>query len=79
MIPALDLSETLNQLGVDPTTRLQVMDLEGMKALNREISTRQKEDVQAFLRWSVLSSNVGFWGNRGLTLQRDIGGNGIKW
>lgn len=62
LIPAIDLAEMLKQLGVDPTVRLQIKDLEGMKTLNRVISTRPKEDVQAFLRWSVLNANAGLLG-----------------
>lgn len=62
LIPALDLTELLKQLGVDPAVRLQVMDLAGIKAMNHLLSTRPKEDVQAFMRWAVLSANAGSLG-----------------
>lgn len=62
LIPALDLGEMLKQLGVDPSTRLQVMDLEGLKALNHVLATRPREDVQTLLRWFVLSANASFLG-----------------
>jgi len=62
LIPAVDLGELLKQMGVDPAVRIQVQDLEGMKTLNRLLSTRHKEDVQILLRWSVLSANAGFLG-----------------
>ncbi len=62
LIPAVDLVEMLKQLNIDPATRIQVHDLEGIKTLNRLISTRPKEDIQALLQWSVLSANAGFLG-----------------
>jgi len=62
LIPAVDLTALLKQLNIDPTSRIQVHDLEGIKALNRLISTRPKEDLQTLLHWSVLSANVGSLG-----------------
>lgn len=62
LIPAVDLGEFLKQIGVEPTTRIQIHDLEGMKTLNRLLSTRPKEDLQTLVRWSVLSANAGFLG-----------------
>lgn len=62
LIPAVDLDELLKQLGIDPASRIQVHDLEGIKTLNRLISSRRKEDIQTLLHWSVLSANAGFLG-----------------
>jgi putative endopeptidase len=62
LIPAVDLGEFLKQIGVEPTARIQIHDLEGMKTLNRLLSTRPKEDLQTLVRWSVLSASAGFLG-----------------
>ena len=62
LIPTVDLGELLQQLGINPASRIQVHDLEGIKTLNRLISTRPKEDLQTLLHWSVLSASNGCLG-----------------
>jgi putative endopeptidase len=58
LIPAIDLTELLTRLGYQQVDRLQVPDIEAIRALNKVLQTRPKEDVQAFLRWFTLSANA---------------------
>lgn len=58
LVPAIDLSELLARLGYPQIDRLQVTDVEGMRALNKVLQTHPKADVQAFLRWFTLSANA---------------------
>ena len=58
LLPAVDLTELLARLGYPQIDRLQVTDVEGVRALNKVLQTYPKTDVQAFLRWFTLSANA---------------------
>ncbi|MBK9993647.1 MAG: hypothetical protein IPP01_06600 [Saprospiraceae bacterium] len=55
LIPAVDLGEFLKQIGVEPTTRIQIHDLEGMKTLNRLLQHPFQGRPAGLVRWWVLS------------------------
>mgnify|MGYP000387914055 CR=1 FL=1 len=57
-----DLARLLGALGYAQVDRLQVTDIEGLRALNTVLQTRSREDIQAFLRWFTLSANARFLG-----------------
>lgn len=62
LAPTVDLNEMLGQLGFKDIDRLQVLDIEGIKALNQLLATRPKADVQALLRWFTLSTSASLLG-----------------
>lgn len=62
LIPSIDLARLLGALGYAQVDRLQVTDIEGLRALNTVLQTRSREDIQAFLRWFTLSANARFLG-----------------
>jgi len=62
LVPAIDLRALLAQQGLSGVDRLQVTDIEGVKAVNDVLANHSREDVQALLRWFVLSTNANLLG-----------------
>jgi putative endopeptidase len=68
LIPAVDLKALLAALKAPLPSQVQVIDVEGLKALNRLLTTRSAADVQTVLHWAALSSNIGSLGQPWLGL-----------
>jgi putative endopeptidase len=62
LVPAIDLSEMLAQLGMKDVDRLQVKDIEGVKAVNRVLKSHSREDAQVLLRWFALHTSASLLG-----------------
>ena len=58
LIPALDLRAYLKELGVAPPKRVQVIDVNAMKAMQRMLSELPVHDVKQLLRWFVVASRA---------------------
>ncbi|MBL8301410.1 MAG: M13 family metallopeptidase [Ideonella sp.] len=71
MIPAIDLRAMAEAAGLALPERLQVKDLQGIQALQRLLASRSAEDVQAWLRWSVLVLNADNLGQPWFPLNQD--------
>ena len=54
LVPALDLRPFLKALGIAAPARVQVVDIQAMKALQRLLTEQPAEDVKLLLRWYVL-------------------------
>lgn len=62
LIPAVDLKVLLAAVKAPVPAQVQVIDVEGLKALNRLLSTRAPQEVQTVLHWAALSANIGLLG-----------------
>lgn len=71
MIPAIDLRAMAEAAGLALPERVQVKDLQGIQALQRLLASRSAEDVQAWLRWSVLVLNADNLGQPWFPLNQD--------
>lgn len=71
MIPAIDLRAMAEAAGLALPERLQVKDLQGIQAMQRLLASRSAEDVQAWLRWSVLVLNADNLGQPWFPLNQD--------
>jgi putative endopeptidase len=58
LVPALDLRAFLRALGVAEPARVQVVDPNAMKALQRLLTEQPAEDVKLLLRWTVLAGRA---------------------
>lgn len=58
LVPAVDLSALLAALGVTAPPLLQVLDINGLKAVQNVLSTRTAQDIQTLLRWHMLSTSA---------------------
>jgi len=58
LVPALDLGVFLKTLGITPPARVQVLDVNAMKALQRLLTEQPADDVKLLLRWSVLAGRA---------------------
>ncbi len=58
LIPALDLRAFLATLGVAAPERVQVIDINAMKALQRMLSEWPVDDVKQLLRWFLVASRA---------------------
>ena len=54
LVPALDLRAFLKALGLSPPARVQVVDIQAMKALQRFLADQPAEDVKLLMRWTTL-------------------------
>ena len=58
LVPALDLRAFLQALGIAPPARVQVIDVNAMKALQRFLTELPAEDVKLLLRWGVVAGRA---------------------
>lgn len=58
LIPALDLRTFLSTLGVAAPERVQVIDINAMKALQRMLSEWTVDEVKQLLRWFLVASRA---------------------
>jgi putative endopeptidase len=58
LIPALDLRAFLKELGVAAPKRVQVVDINAMKALQRMLTELPVDDVKQLLRWFLVASRA---------------------
>lgn len=58
LLPALDLRAFLAELGVAAPARVQVLDINAMKALQTMLTERSEDDVKLLLRWFLLASRA---------------------
>ncbi len=71
LIPAVDLRALVAAAQLTLPDRVQVKDLAGIKALQRVLASRPANDVQTWLRWSVLALNADSLGQLWFTLSQD--------
>jgi putative endopeptidase len=58
LVPSVDLKAMLSGLGVPVPETAIVMDVNGLKAVHRLLSTRTADEVHTLLAWHVLSSRA---------------------
>jgi putative endopeptidase len=58
LLPALDLGVFLKTLGITPPARVQVLDVNAMKALQRLLTELPPDDVKLLLRWFVVAGRA---------------------
>ncbi|TXH92086.1 MAG: M13 family peptidase [Pseudomonas sp.] len=58
LVPALDLGVFLKTLGITPPARVQVLDVNAMKALQRLLTEQPLDDVKLLLRWFVVAGRA---------------------
>lgn len=58
LVPALDLRAFLRALGVAEPARVQVVDPNAMRALQRLLTEQPAQDVKLLLRWTVLAGRA---------------------
>ncbi|NWG74336.1 MAG: M13 family metallopeptidase [Rubrivivax sp.] len=58
LVPALDLGVFLKTLGITPPARVQVLDVNAMKALQRLLTEQPADDVKLLLRWFVVAARA---------------------
>jgi len=58
LVPALDLGVFLKALGITPPARVQVLDVNAMKALQRLLTDLPPDDVKLLLRWFVVAGRA---------------------
>lgn len=58
LVPSLDLGVFLKTLGITPPSRVQVLDVNAMKALQRLLEQTPAEDVKLLLRWFVVAGRA---------------------
>jgi putative endopeptidase len=58
LVPALDLRAFLAELGVAAPGRVQVVDIQAMKALQNMLTERSVDEVKLLLRWFLLASRA---------------------
>jgi putative endopeptidase len=71
LIPAIDLRAMAAAARLTLPDRVQVKDLAGIKAMQRLLASRPAQDVQTWLRWSVLALNADALGQPWLQLSQD--------
>ncbi len=71
LIPAVDLRAMAAAARLTLPGRVQVKDLPGIKAMQRLLANRPAQDVQTWLRWSVLALNADFLGQPWFQLSQD--------
>lgn len=71
LIPAIDLRALAQAAGLRLPEQVQVKDLAGIQAMQRLLAGRSAEDVQAWLRWSVLVLNADHLGQPWFQLSQD--------
>ena len=58
LIPALDLRVFLKTLEVDAPEMVQVLDIDGLKAVQKALANRPAEELKTLLRWFLLASRT---------------------
>jgi putative endopeptidase len=58
LVPALDLGVFLKTLDITPPARVQVLDVNAMKALQRLLTELPPDDVKLLLRWFVVAGRA---------------------
>lgn len=58
LVPALDLRVFLAELGVAAPARVQVVDINAMKALQKMLTERSVDEVKLLLRWFLLAGRA---------------------
>jgi putative endopeptidase len=58
LIPALDLRVFLRTLGIAVPARVQVLDVQALKAMQRMLTEQSTEDVKLLLRWFALAGRA---------------------
>lgn len=58
LVPALDLTAFLKAQGIPLPERVQVLDVNAMKALQRLLTEQSVEDLKLLMRWTVLASRA---------------------
>jgi putative endopeptidase len=58
LVPALDLRAFLKALGIAPPARVQVVDVQAMKALQRFLADQPADDVKLLMRWTTLGARA---------------------
>jgi putative endopeptidase len=71
LIPAVDLRAMAAAAPLTLPDRVQVKDLAGIKTMQRLLASRPVQDVQTWLRWSVLALNADFLGQPWFQLSQD--------
>ena len=72
LVPALDLRVFLKALGIAAPARVQVVDIQAMKALQRLLTEQPSDDVKLLLRWYVLASRSAELGRPYSTLEAEF-------
>lgn len=72
LVPALDLRAFLKAQGIAAPARVQVIDVNAMKALQRLLAEQSAEDVKLLLRWYVLASRASELGRPFRSLEADF-------
>jgi putative endopeptidase len=72
LVPALDLRAFLKAQGIVAPARVQVFDINAMKALQRLLTEQSAEDVKQLLRWTTLASRASELGRPYRTLESDF-------
>jgi predicted metalloendopeptidase len=58
LVPALDLRVYLAELGIPAPKRIQVVDINAMKALQKMLTEHSADEVKLLLRWFLLASRA---------------------
>ncbi len=72
LVPALDLRTFLKAQGIAAPARVQVLDINATKALQRLLTEQPVEDVKLLLRWFALASRATELGRPYRTLAEDF-------
>jgi putative endopeptidase len=58
LVPAIDLREFITSLGITAPAKLQVIDINAMKELQKLLTESSVDDVKQLLRWSIVASRA---------------------
>lgn len=72
LVPALDLRAFLQAQGIAAPARVQVIDINAMKALQRLLAEQPAEDIKLLLRWYALASRASELGRPYRTLEEEF-------
>ena len=72
LVPAIDVSAFLEALNVTAPPLLQVIDIGGLKAVQKILSSRKPDDVRTLLRWHIVSSRAQSLGQPWSGLDQDF-------
>lgn len=72
LVPALDLAVFLQTLGIAPPARVQVVDINALKALQRLLTEQPLADVKLLLRWFTLAGQAAELGQPYRTLATEF-------
>jgi putative endopeptidase len=80
LIPALDLRVFLRTLGIAVPTRVQVLDVQALKAMQRMLTEQSTDDVKLLLRWFALAGRASELGRPYSLLEQEFSRlrNGLK-